>query len=82
MGGVDDVAAHASAARVCIVVEAVTRGQVAQEGTNPHGWVREHAPSLRQGGAAAVARVALGIHVDRWTRAPLVRADPLAAPCD
>jgi hypothetical protein len=61
MGLVDDVAAHASAARVTITVEAVNRGQVAEEDTNPHGWVRDHAPSLRQGGAAAVAKIALAV---------------------
>jgi hypothetical protein len=61
MGLVDDVAAQASAARVTITVEAVHRGQVAQEDTNPHGWVRDHAPSLRQGGAGAVAKVALAV---------------------
>ena len=61
MGVVDDVAAHASAARVTITAEAVNRGQVAEEGTNPHAWVRDHAPSLRQGGAAAVAKIALAV---------------------
>ena len=61
MAVVDEVAAQASAARVEVTVEAVTRGQVTEEGTNPHGWVREHAPSLRQGGAAAVARVAVAV---------------------
>ena len=34
MGVVDDVAAHAAAARVSITAEAVSRGQVAEEGTN------------------------------------------------
>ena len=61
MGVVDDVAAHAAAARVTITAEAVNRGQVAEEGTNPHAWVRDHAPSLRQGGAAAVAKIALAV---------------------
>ncbi len=61
MGVVDDVAAHAAAARVTITAEAVNRGQVAEEGTNPHAWVRDHAPSLRQGGAAAVAKIAVAV---------------------
>ena len=61
MGVIDDVAARASAARVTITAEAVNRGQVAEEGTNPHAWVRDHAPSLRQGGAAAVAKIALAV---------------------
>ena len=61
MGVVDDVAARAAAARVTITAEAVNRGQVAEEGTNPHAWVRDHAPSLRQGGAAAVAKIAVAV---------------------
>ena len=61
MGVVDDVAAQASAARVTIAVEAVNRGQVAEEGTNAHAWVRDHAASLRQGGAAAVAKIAVAV---------------------
>jgi hypothetical protein len=55
----DAVAAGASAARVSVAVEAVRRGDVA--GSEVQAWVREHAPSLRQGGAAAVARVAVDI---------------------
>ena len=58
MSAVDGVAAQAAAARVTITVEAVRRGQVAEEGVNAHAWVRDHAPSLRQGGAGDVARVA------------------------
>ena len=61
MGVVDEVAAQAAAARVTITAEAVSRGQVAGEGTNPHAWVRDHAPSLRQGGAAAVAKIAVAV---------------------
>ena len=59
MSAVDGVAAQAAAARVTITVEAVRRGQVAEEGVNAHAWVRDHAPSLRQGGAGDVARVVL-----------------------
>ena len=46
----DGMAAQAAAARVEITVEAVTRGEVADSGCNTHAWVRDHAPSLRQGG--------------------------------
>jgi hypothetical protein len=53
----DRVAAKAGAARVSVAVEATARGEVAQAGTNVHTWVRDHAPSLRQGGAGAVAEV-------------------------
>ncbi len=53
----DRVSAKASAVRVSVAVEATQRGEVAESGTNVHGWVRDHAPSLRQGGAWAVASV-------------------------
>ncbi|MBD3783129.1 MAG: DUF222 domain-containing protein [Micrococcales bacterium] len=56
MGVVDDVAALAGAARVRVAVEAIRRGECSSG--EVHGWVREHAPSLRQGGASAVAVVA------------------------
>ncbi len=55
---VDSVAARASAARVAIAAEAIERGEVADSGTNAHTWVRDHAPSLRQGGAGHVAQLA------------------------
>ncbi|MBM6399196.1 HNH endonuclease signature motif containing protein [Phycicoccus sonneratiae] len=55
----DAVASSASAARVSVAVEAVRRGEVA--GSGVHGWVREHAPSLRQGGAGPVSRVAIEV---------------------
>lgn len=54
----DGMAAQAAAARVEITVEAVTRGEVADSGCNTHAWVRDHAPSLRQGGAGDVAKIA------------------------
>ncbi len=57
----DAVAAKAGAARVAVTVEAVTRGEVAASGADAHGWVREHAPTLRQGGAGDVAKVALAV---------------------
>ena len=59
MGLADEVAAGASAVRVAVAVEAVRRGECA--GGEAHGWVREHAPSLRQGGAASVARLAVDV---------------------
>ena len=57
----DRVAAKAAAARVAVTVEATVRGEVAGSGTNVHGWVRDHAPSLRQGGAGAVAAVVAAV---------------------
>ena len=56
MGLADEVSAVAGAARVEVAVEAVRRGECT--GSGVHGWVREHAPSLRQGGAGPVARLA------------------------
>ncbi len=61
MGLADTVAAKAGAARISVTVEAVARGEVAEAGTNVHAWVREHAPSLRQGGAGQVAAVAVAV---------------------
>ncbi|QKE85607.1 hypothetical protein [Arthrobacter sp. NEB 688] len=55
----DTLAARASAARVQVTLEAVRRGEVAGPAT--HAWVRTHAPSLRQSGAAAVTRLALDV---------------------
>ncbi len=52
----DDVAARAGAARAMGTAEAVRRGEVT--GGAVHEWVREHAPSLRQGGAGQLATVA------------------------
>ncbi len=57
----DRVAAGAGAARVAVTLEAVTRGEVAGSGATVPTWVRDHAPSLRQGGAAAVATVAQAV---------------------
>ncbi len=58
---VDSLAAKASAARVAVTAEALSRGEVAEAGTNAHTWVRDHAPSLRQGGAGHVASVAMAL---------------------
>ncbi len=58
---VDGLAAKSAAARVAVTAEALTRGEVAASGTNAHAWVRDHAPSLRQGGAGHVASVAMAL---------------------
>ncbi|MEO7421976.1 MAG: HNH endonuclease, partial [Ornithinibacter sp.] len=57
----DEVSAGAGAARVQVTVEAITRGEVESAGVNVHTWVRDHAPSLRQGGATQVAKVATAV---------------------
>ncbi len=58
MGEADALAARAAAVRAEVAVEAVRRGVVARSGLNAQAWVREYAPSLRQGGAGQVARLA------------------------
>ncbi len=58
-GLLDDVGAAAGAARVAVVAEAVRRGEVSPG--EAHAWVREQCPSLRQGGAGHVARVAVEV---------------------
>ena len=49
------------AARAVVAVEAVRRGVVAASDLNAQAWVREFAPSLRQGGAGQVARLAVEV---------------------
>ncbi len=74
----DRVAARAAAARVSVTVEAVTRGEVAEAGINVHAWVRDHAPSLCQGGAGAVAAVVQAVAASGSQRpvdGPLVDPD-------
>jgi hypothetical protein len=61
MAEADAVVAQAVAARAVVAAEAVRRGVVAESGVNAHAWVREFAPSLRQGGAAQVARLAVEV---------------------
>src|SRR6478735_1690252 len=51
----------AGAARAVFAAEAVRRGVVAASDLNAHAWVREFAPSLRQGGAGQVARLAVEV---------------------
>lgn len=50
----DTVASRAARARTAVVAEAVTRHEV--DGT-VNGWIRTHAPSLRQGGFGATSRL-------------------------
>ena len=57
----DAVAARAGAVRAQVAAEAVRRGVVAASDLNAHAWVREFAPSLRQGGAGQVARLAVEV---------------------
>ena len=61
MAEADALAARAAAARAVVAVEAVRRGVVAGSGLNAQAWVREHAPSLRQGGAGQVAKLAVEV---------------------
>src|SRR6476661_5902781 len=61
MSEVDAVAAQGAAARAVVAVEAVRRGVVAESDLNAQAWVREFAPSLRQGGAGHVARLAVEV---------------------
>ncbi len=61
----DEVAALAGAGRVAVTAEAVARGSVgASQAGSVTGWVAEHAPSQRAGGAGAVARVAQVLGAD------------------
>jgi len=61
MAETDAVAARAGAVRAQVAAEAVRRGVVAASDLNAHAWVREFAPSLRQGGAGQVARLAVEV---------------------
>lgn len=64
MSLVDEVKSQASAAQVIIAVEAAHRGEFtsARRGEgSAHAWVREHAPSLRQGGAGQLAAFAADV---------------------
>lgn len=64
MSLVDDVKSQASAAQVVIATEAAHRGEFtsARRGEgSAHEWVREHAPSLRQGGAGQLASFAADV---------------------
>src|SRR6476469_2019790 len=71
----DAVAARAGAVRAQVAAEAVRRGVVAASDLNAHAWVREFAPSLRQGGAGQVAGLAVEVAgrvvlAGRWRRMP------------
>ena len=54
VGLLDDLANAAAAVRAVVIMEAVRRGEIS--GALPT-WIREHAPSLRQGDAQGLARV-------------------------
>ncbi|KGN41809.1 HNH endonuclease signature motif containing protein [Knoellia aerolata] len=57
----DEVKSQAGAAQVRVTAEAAHRGEFASARRGDgsvHAWVREHAPSLRQGGAGQVAQLA------------------------
>jgi hypothetical protein len=60
LGEVDGVVRAGEAARVCVVAEALERGEPGsgERAQSAVAWVREHAPSLRAGGAAPVVRTA------------------------
>jgi hypothetical protein len=60
LGEVDRVVSAGEAARVSVVAEAIDRGEpgAGERALSPVDWVREHAPSLRAGGAGQVVRVA------------------------
>jgi hypothetical protein len=77
----DEVSAAAGAARAVITMEAISRGEVTESGMSAHAWVRDHAPSLRQGGAGHVARIA--VEASGGARPPLsgdaVSLDPDSA---
>ena len=79
MGEADALAARAAAVRAVVAVEAVRRGVVADSGMNAHAWVRECAPSLRQGGAGQVAKLAIevaGVARSAGSLAPDAAAEP------
>jgi hypothetical protein len=56
LGEVDRVVSAGEAARVSVVAEAIDRGEpgAGERALSPVDWVREHAPSLRAGGAGQV----------------------------
>ncbi len=57
---VDGLVGAGEAARVSVVAEALQRGEPGsgERAQSPVDWVREHAPTLRAGGAAQVVRLA------------------------
>lgn len=62
LGEVDALVAMGAAARVQVVVEAARRGEIeSSSAASRVAWVREYAPSLRQGGAGAVAALAVQV---------------------
>ena len=58
LGELDQLAALAARARVAVVAEAETRGEIAaSQAGSVTAWVAAHAPTLAAGGAGQVARV-------------------------
>lgn len=55
---VDDLGAAAAGARVAVAAAAVSHGVPAAAGQRTREWLADHAPSLRQGGLAPVAKLA------------------------
>ena len=72
----DEVSAMAGAARVVVTAEAICRGEVSGSGMNAYTWVRENAPSLRQGGAGHVARIAVEASTGSALSGDAVHLDP------
>ncbi len=60
MAEADRMVAAGEAARVAVLAEVISRGEVSSgvEALSPVQWVRRHAPSTRAGGAAQVVAVA------------------------
>jgi hypothetical protein len=80
LGEVDALAAAAGGARCEVVLEAKRRGEILDSGKNTREWVVEYAPSLRQAGAAQLARL-----VDTVSSRSSIcagREDPLSADPD
>ncbi len=65
LGEVDALVGMGEAARVSVVAEALQRGEPGsgERALSSVDWVREHAPSLRAGGAAQVVRLAEAFRV-------------------
>ncbi len=55
---IDRVGAAAEGARVAVTATALAHGLPAAGGQRPRDWVREHAPTVRQGGLGAVLTLA------------------------
>jgi hypothetical protein len=65
MGEADRMVAAGEAARVAVLAEVMSRGEIGSgpQASSPVQWVRQHAPSTRAGGAAQVVAVAAAFAV-------------------